>query len=473
MATMCYLNFPAIEIKTATDSILYAVSKFVSGKFPQRVIKQTFVDLQDKMRDIYKNALTSYSGKLSENNNYQEMLKVPRPHMFVGYTFDSSFDSTETGLGETQPYMFPNAFFLQEKMTSSIPVLYDKHRNIQIRTNNLRIRVTAEFVITCANREEQFTIYNYILNTLKMYYTMPLKGIQASYILPDYLVTFIKDALYGGEDIPIEDVDADFAQYMKENSAGTIYPVFKNNKKTDSYYEMKYYYNRIDFRLTSKPQMDEGQKTNEAADNFLIRFPAEVQFYVPTNYTVKLPELVSNGVGGTFQVPDFIKLDAVNTDNLEEHVLGVIKKYEKDLFQEPSLYEKGWDFISRQEFTIMNPEDYFNLRDIMPENLLKVFNYLTQEERKQYFRIYIYENRRILDDNKYCEIDDDWNVFIHDGDTLKVHEVEIYIRGNDIERTIAKRKSKQEKQKKLAAKAEDAAENINRKRCSSANVTRG
>ena len=96
-----------------------------------------------------------------------------------------------------------------------------------------------------------------------------------------------------------------------------------------------------------------------------------------------------------------------------------------------------------------------------------------EEERKQYFRIYIYENRRILDNNKYCEIDDDWNVFIHDGDTLKVHEVEIYIRGNDIERTIAKRKSKQEKQKKLAAKAEDAAENINRKRCSSANVTRG
>lgn len=473
MATMCYLNFPAIEIKTATDSILYAVSKFVSGKFPQRVIKQTFVDLQDKMRDVYKNALTSYSGKLSENNNYQEMLKVPRPHMFVGYTFDSSFDSTETGLGETQPYMFPNAFFLQEKMTSSIPVLYDKHRNIQIRTNNLRIRVTAEFVITCANREEQFTIYNYILNTLKMYYTMPLQGIQASYILPDYLVTFIKDALYGGEDIPIEDVDADFAQYMKESSAGMIYPVFKNNKKTDTYYEMKYYYNRIDFRLTSKPQMDEGQKTNEAADNFLIRFPAEVQFYVPTNYTVKLPELVSNGVGGTFQVPDFIKLDAVNTDNLEEHVLGVIKKYEKDLLQEPSLYEKGWDFISRQEFTIMNPEDYFNLRDIMPEKLLKVFDYLTQEERKQCFRIYIYENRRILDANKYYEIDDDWNVFIHEGDTLKVHEVEIYIRGNDIERIIAKRKSEQEKQKKLAAKAEDAAESINQKRRSSANVTRG
>lgn len=470
MATMCYLNFPAIEIKTATDSILFAISKFVSGKFPQRVIKQTFVDVQDKVRDIYKNALVSYSGKLSENNNYQEMLKVPRPHMFVGYTFDSSFDSTETGLGETQPYMLPNAFFLQEYMKSAIPILYDKNRNIQIRSNNLRIRVTAEFVITCANREEQFTIYNYILNTLKMYYTMPLRGIQASYILPDYLITFVKDALYGGEDIPIDNVEDDFAKYMKDNSAGMIYRVFKNNKKDDSFYELKYTYNQIDFRLTSKPQMDEGQKTNEAADNFLIRFPAEIQFYIPTNYTVKLPELVSNGVGGTFQVPDYIKLDAVNDDDLNAHVMKVIKKYEKDLLQEPSLYEKGWDFILRTEFTIMNPEDYFNLKDIMTENLRKIFCFLTPEERKENFKIYIYENRRMLDKDQYYEIDDDWNVFIHDGDTLKVHEVEIYIRGNDIERIITRRNEEIAKQKQLEAKSlEETANSIKQRKSSKTN----
>ena len=197
MPTMCYLNFPAIEIKTATDSILYAVSKYVTGKFPQRIIKQTFIDTSDKMRSLYKNALNSYNGKMSENNNYEEMLKVPRPHLFVGYTFDSSFDSTETGLGETQPYMFPNAFFLQEHQQSAFPIFIDNNRKISIKSSNLRIRVTAEFTFTCSNREEQFTIYNYILNTLKMYYTMPLNGIKASFIMPDSLITFVKDALYG------------------------------------------------------------------------------------------------------------------------------------------------------------------------------------------------------------------------------------------------------------------------------------
>ena len=441
MPTMCYLNFPAIEIKTATDSILFAVAKYVSGKFPQRVIKQTFVDVQDKMRDIYKNALTSYSGKLSENNNYQEMLKVPRPHMFVGYTFDSSFDTTETGLGETQPYMFPNAFFLQEHMRSSLPMFIDKHRNITIATNNIRIRVTAEFVITCANREEQFTIYNYILNTLKMYYTMPLQNIQASYIVPDYLITFVKDALYG-EERPMKEVVKDFSDYIRQNSANQIYPVYKNQHEDDMYFEMKYTYRQIDFRLSGKPQMDEGQKTNEAPDNFLIRFPAEVQFYIPVNYTIKLPELIPSGNGETFEVPNFIKLDEATTDDLSAHVMKVIKKYEDDKFKEPSLYEKGWDYITKTEFTIMDPEDYFNIRDILNDSLLTIFNYLTPEERKANFKFYIYEDRRILDENKYYTIDDDWNIFIHEGNTLKVHEIEIYIRGEEIEKIIAKRNEK-------------------------------
>lgn len=439
MPTMCYLNFPAIEIKTATDSILYAVAKYVTGKFPQRIIKQTFVDTSDKMRSLYKNALNVYNGKVIENNNYEEMLKVPRPHLFVGYTFDSSFDSAETGLGEVQPYMFPNAFFLQEHQQSAFPIFRDDNRKISIKTSNLRIRVTAEFTITCANREEQFTIYNYILNTLKMYYTMPLHGIKASYIIPDYLITFVKDALYG-EDTDIATVIDGFSEYLKKGSAEGIYPVFKNNKRNDSFFELKYIYNQIDFRLTSKPQMDEGEKSGEAPDNFLIRFPAEVQFYIPTNYTIKLPELIPNGDGNVFEVPDMIKLDAVNDKDLNDHVLTVIKRYEDNALREPLLYEKGFDFALRKEFVIMNPEDYFNIKDILDESLLIVFNYLTPDERKECFKFYIYENGRILDKDKYYTIDDDWNIFIHEGDILKGHEIEIYLKTDAINKIIDKRK---------------------------------
>lgn len=449
MATTCYLNFPAIEIKTATDSILYAVSKYVSGKFPQRVIKQTFIDIQDKMRDIYKNTIQTYSGKLSENNKYQEMLKVPRPHMFVGYTFDSSFDTTETGMGETQHYMMPNAFWFQESMQSSLPVFMDTDRNITIATNNIRIRVTAEFAITCANREEQFTLYTYILNTLKIYYTMVLQNVQASYIIPDYVITFMKDALYG-EKTPMKECFDDFAKYMRKYSKDGIYPVFKNNNKNDSYFEMKYDYSHIDFRLTSKPQMDEGQKTGDVPDNFLIRFPAEIQFYVPINYTIKCPELIPNGAGGTFEVPNAIKLDTDTNDDLQNHIQTVIKRYDDTVIREPLLYEKGFSFILRREFTIMNPEDYFNLKDLMSDSLLTIFNYLNESQRKECFKFYIYENKHMLDENIYYTMDKDWNVFIHKGDTTKVHELEIYINDKKIDDIIKYNElEKRSKEKKI------------------------
>lgn len=451
MPTMCYLNFPSIEIKTATDSILHSIAKYVTGKFPQKVIKQTFIDVQDKMRDIYKNALQSYSGNLNEDNNYQEMLKVPRPHMFIGYTFDSSFDTTETGLGETQHYMFPNAFWTQEHMQSALPVFADNDRRIIIATNNLRIRVTAEFAITCANREEQFTIYNYILNSLKMYYTMPLHWISASYIMPDYLITFLKDALYG-ENIKLDRVIDDFGKYLKEHSDDKIYPVYRNNKSKDRFFEMKYIYRQIDFRLTSKPQMDEGSKANDAPDNFLVRFPAEIQFYIPTNYQLKCPEMISNGNGGTYAVPDLIKLDEVSNKDLDIHVMQVIKKYEDIIEREPSLYEKGWDKILRQEFTLMNPQDYFNIRDLLDKSATTIFNFLTNEERKKYFKFYIYEEKNILDKEIYYTVDDDWNIMFKHGDPLKVHEIEIYIFTDEIDKLITKKENELQKKKALLNK---------------------
>jgi hypothetical protein len=222
-----------------------------------------------------------------------------------------------------------------------------------------------------------------------MYYTMPLNGIKASFIMPDSLITFVKDALYG-EETKIDEVRESLGEYLKKGSAGDIYPVFKNNKEKDNFFELKYHYRQVDFRLTGKPQMDEGEKTGEAPDNFLVRFPAEVQFYIPTNYTIKLPELVPNGEGNIFEVPSAIKLDAVNDNDLNDHVLTVIKRYEDIAYREPSLYEKGFDFALRSEFAIMNPEDYFNIQDVLDDSLKTVFNFLTPDERLECFKFYIY-----------------------------------------------------------------------------------
>ena len=437
MSTLCYLTFPAPEIKAATDSVLYAVARYVIGKFPQRVIKQLFVDTQDNMRDFYKNAISTYAGGVSESSNNSELLKTPRPHMFVGYQFDASFESNDTGLGETQPYFFPNAFWFQEDNQSRFPILRDSVRKISIETYNLRIRTTAEFTITCKSREEQFTIYNYILNTLKMYYSMPiLGGVKASYILPTYMMRYLKDILFG-ETTEYKDISNKMDEYLINYSKDGIKPVYRNNKEDDKFYEMQYIYNRVDFKLTGKPQIDDGTKTGDAADNFTVRFPATVEFYIPTNYVVTSPELIPNLVGGVTEIPDAITLDPVVDNDLNAHVQTVIKKRINDTQKDSLIVPTGYTLMKSVEFALTTENDSFNLIDCVgDENLAKCLKYLIKENKTEYFKFYIYEGINRLDEDVYVTYDKDYNIKIKDGDISKVYTLEIYFNGPKVLRLI-------------------------------------
>lgn len=438
MSTLCYLTFPANEIKTATDSVFYAVANYVIGKFPQRAIKQLFVDTQDNMRDFYKNAISSYAGGVSDSSNNEELLKTPRPHLFVGYQVDANFESTDNGLGETQPYMFPNAFWFQQSMQSQHPILHDTERDVFIGTNNLRIRATAEFVITCKSREEQFTLYNYLINVLKFYYTMPiLGGVEASFILPNYMMQYLKDILYG-EETKYETIAKDMDAYLKKWSNGGIYPVYRNNKENDKFYEMKYIYNRVDFKMSGKPQMDDGSKSGDAADNFTVRFPATVEFYIPTNYTVRVPELIPNCCGGITEIPDAIKLDYVNDEDLNDHIQTIIKVKNDNLSRESFLFEDGWTLVKSVEFAISEPCDEFNLFDVLTKNEAKSLKYLIDNKQTDLFKMYVYEDRNILDYGKYYTVDDDFNVKIKDGNVQKTHTLELYFRGDEVMKLIEK-----------------------------------
>lgn len=442
MANRSYLTFPASEQKAAIDSVLYAVAKYVVGKFPQRVIRQLFVDTQDSMRDFYKNALTSYGGGVSNTSNQnEELLKTPRPHLFVGYSTPDSYDVDQNGLGELQPYMLPNAFWFQNSMQSQHPIFHDTDRDIYIATNNLRIKITAEFVITCQAREEQLTIYNYILNYLKMYYQMPLEGIEASFILPTYLMRYIKDIMYG-ENTPYKDIQDEMDFYMKKWSNGGIYPVYRNNKLDDKFYELKYTYHRIDFKMTGKPQLDEGTKTNDAADNFTIRFPASIEFYIPTNYTIRSPDLIINGNGNVFEVPDAIKMDEVVNNEIESHVQTVIKVHEDTLQIPKYIKESGYKPILSQEFAISMPNDQFSIYDIIEnkKDLQICFHCLTEQEIKDNFKFCLFEGNNILEEGEDYTVDNGL-YSIKNGNMIKIFTFQIWCNMFNLKQLINKKYS--------------------------------
>jgi hypothetical protein len=426
MPTYSFVSFPASGVKSGMDNILHSVAHYVVNKFPHRVIKALFVDTRDKMRDIYLNLYTDFSGEKNKvvPDNVQEIRKIERPHLYVGYTFEN-FETTETGLGEFPLLFYPNAYFFDEQMTSVFPVLRDTNRDITLGTYNLRIRVTAEFLFSCQNKEEQVTIYVYLKNFIKEKYGHILEGVVTKFTFPEVVAVSIKNMLYGKE-VQFNSVKEDMNKYFSKNSNDGILPVWRDGKKDAQYYELSYTYRAIRFQLTGPIQLDDGDKKDMAYDNYTIRFPAIVEFYVPLNYVLKAPELIPSAIGRPSLIDDVLVIDSVPDKDNNIQLLKIIKKY-KDVPRRCYIGD-SYSLIARDEFALENKDDYYDVRTCFDKAYLKIFNDLTNDERKSCHRILMFEKDILLDEEKYFTVDyDEWKVYIKNGDINLLQMIEVYV----------------------------------------------
>jgi hypothetical protein len=438
MPTYSFVSFPATGVKSGMDNVLHSVANYVVNKFPHRVIRALFVDTRDKMRDIYVNLYTDYSGDKNKviPNNVQEIRKIERPHLYVGYTFES-FDTSETGLGEFPLLYYPNAYFFDEQMTSVFPILRDIDRDISLGTYNLRIRVTSEFLFSCQNKEEQISIYVYLKNFIKEKYGHILDGIVTKFTLPEVVVISLKNMLYGKE-VPLNDIKKDINTYLMLKSNKAIMPVWRDGKKDSQYYELMYTYRAIRFQLTGPIQLDDGDKKDMAYDNYTIRFPAITEFYVPINYVMRAPELIPSAVGRPSLISDMLVIDPVPDKDNNIQLMKIIKKY-KDVARR-SYIHKDYYLIARDEFALEKKEDYYDVRNAFDKYYLDIFNDLTNEERISCHKIFMFEKDILLDEGKFVTIDyDEWIVYIHDGNIDLLQMIEIYV---DLEKLCQFTKSK-------------------------------
>jgi hypothetical protein len=332
MSTYSYVSFPASGVKAGMDNVLHSVANYVVGKFPHRVIRGTFVDTRDKMRSIYMNLYTNFGGDKNKilPNNIQEIRKMERPHLYIGYTFEG-FETAETGLGEFPLLYYPNAYWFDEKMTSVFPILENKERHILLGTYNLRIRVTAEFIFSCQNKEEQVTIYVYLKNFIKEKYGHIIDGVTTGYVLPEVVITSLKNILYGKDTLFI-DIEKDLDEYLMRNSNKMISPVWRDGKKNAKFYELSYIYRAIRFQLTGNIQLDDGDKKDMAYDNYTIRFPAICEFYVPINYVLESPELIPSALGAPSLIDDSLLIDSVPDENNNVQHIDQLKKDSRQIF---------------------------------------------------------------------------------------------------------------------------------------------
>ena len=56
-----------------------------------------------------------------------------------------------------------------------------------------------------------------------------------------------------------------------------------------------------------------------------------------------------------------------------------------------------------------------------------IFNALTPEQRKECYKVLLFEDERLLDEGKYYDMTPDWVFHIHKGDVTKHQMIEIYL----------------------------------------------
>jgi hypothetical protein len=369
------------------------------------------------------NLYTNAGGDKPLPNNIQEIRKIERPHLYVGYTIEN-FDTTETGLGEFPLLYYPNAYFFDEQMTSVFPILKDKKRHISLGTYNLRIRITAEFLFSCQNKEEQITLYIYLKNFIKEKYGYILDGVKTTYTFPEVVLISLKNMLYG-KGVSLKDVEKDLDIYLDRNSNGGIKPVWRDGKKDAKYYELEYIYKAIRFQLTGAPQVDDGDKKDMAYDNYTIRFPAIVEFYIPINYVLCSPELIPSAIGRPNLIDDFLVMDQIPDKDNNIQVLKIIKKYKDNARR--SYIDNDYYLVARDEFALESHEDYYDIRAALHEDYREIFDTLLPEEKKACHKVFLFEDDILLDEGKYYDLDNcTWRLHIHKGDIEAIQMIEVY-----------------------------------------------
>ena len=423
MATETFINYPASGIYSGMTNVMNALAKFVIEKFPLGTIKALHVDDRVSIQNLYKNVLSVYQGETATKmGNIEEITKIPRPHCYVGWTMESGFDTEETGLNVFPLYHYPHAFFFDDEMVGVNPILIDKRRKIFIGSQYLRIKLTAEFLFNCINKEEQITLYGYLKNNLKDMYMYAVPNIAVNYTMPSSLLLQLKTILFG-EQTPYTKIHEEFNAYLKEKSKDGIIPVYRNGKK-DVFYEMLVDYRQIDFKLTGKMAVDDGEKKDQVYSNYTIRFPAQAEFYIPHNYILKTPELIPATYNGVYQVPDHITLSDETDSNNRVQVLNVIKK---KIENPRKRYLGNYDFLTSDEFAIETPNDYYEILRLFKNTFSTFYNLLDTKEKSDSFKVFLYEDTVEVDEK---QVSMDWDNFIvsfKDCDPTQVFTVEIYI----------------------------------------------
>jgi hypothetical protein len=140
---------------------------------------------------------------------------------------------------------------------------------------------------------------------------------------------------------------------------------------------------------------------------------------------LRTPELIPSSIGRPNLVDDYLVMDNVPDKDNNTQVLKIIKKYKDRATR--SYIDDDYYLVGRDEFALSNKEDYYDIRDVFEKDYLKIFDSLSEKEKKACHKIFMYEKDVLLDEGKYFTVDyDNWKIYIHKGDIELLQMIEVY-----------------------------------------------
>lgn len=439
MATYRTAVFPAINNMRAMNDVSKSVAKFFIDLFPIDFFKYIYVDTLEGIPSLY----ITKNGVLEMINEEVNQAEYPRLIIRV----KPKANNIEETIFEkiVSIYKYPLAQLIRSDNALAFTFFDGDPYHIKISSMDDYTKSEIEFQIIVRSRTDQQAVANILATCCKKEYGYPFM-VKTEYILPYDLTDHLKHCIFLKEKNAMIDVNGymneeeikevnkkindQFVSYLNQYSYGDIVPLNPDESSNGRREFLLRRGLRIYLNIDNW-EKDEGNKKENVYENFTLSANGYYECYHPLSFITTVPSII-RGQSNSKLIPTSNALD----NNLNVRTMMAREAYceERNFPLERHSLEGLWTKVfDEKEVVLDNKEtetidilDWVSENQFVSKTLELLVKNSTIDELRKNVKVFIYEDRDIIDDSRYY-IDDGLVLVINNNDTEKCYYIELYI----------------------------------------------
>lgn len=438
MATYRTSVFPALDNKRAMDIVSRAVAGYFINLFPVNFFRYVYIDTLTGMPNLY----ITKNGSLEMVTEEVQQTEYPR----LVIRIKPKANNVEETIFEKliSIYKYPAAQLIRSDNTLAFTFFDGDPYHIKISSMDDYTRSDIEFQIMVRTRDDQQAVANILATYCKKEYGYPFM-VKTEYQLPSNMTEHIKRCIYmkeltalnnsvgymtEGERNKIQtEIQNQFSAYLNQYSYQDIVPMDDNRGSGKSYLlrrGLRVYLN------IEQWEKDEGNKKENVYENFSLTSSGYYECYHPITFLTTIPSII-RGSSNSKIIPT-----SVDTDNDGKvHTILSREAYSEernDPVDKINMTKNWVKVFDEREIVFDNrEEELIDIIDWIPEydkvtkkTLELLVKYSTINEIRENVKIFVYEDRDVIDPIRYCLLDG-MVLSVKNNDTDKCYYIEVYL----------------------------------------------